>query len=205
MRALDPPRDRQRAADWARTVTADEQVVFLDTETTGLNDTDQIIDLAIVDHSGVVLIDTLVNPGRGIPADASAVHGIFESDVVAAPTWAELFPAIHDVLHHRRVIVYNAQYDKGMVAHACARIGTKAPDAKWECAMLNYARFHGNVNREWRNYRFQRLEKAVGAFGLPEGGHRALGDALACRGVVFAMSEADEVIANPVPQARRLF
>ncbi|NDD11792.1 MAG: hypothetical protein EB072_03880 [Betaproteobacteria bacterium] len=52
--------------------------VFLDTETTGLSPSsgDKIVEIAIVDGSGRILLNSLVDPGRAIPWHATNVHGI---------------------------------------------------------------------------------------------------------------------------------
>ena len=47
--------------------------VYLDTETTGLSPDrgDRVVDIAMVDDLGNTVIDTLVDPERPIPAEAS--------------------------------------------------------------------------------------------------------------------------------------
>jgi hypothetical protein len=59
--------------------------------------------------------------------------------------------------------------------------------------MRKYAGFYGNWDAGKRWYRFQKLERAVLAFGAEPGGHRAAADAIACRAVVLGMA------ATPLP------
>jgi hypothetical protein len=54
--------------------------------------------------------------------------------------------------------------------------------------MRKYAGFFGNWDAGKRWYRFQKLERAVLAFGAEPGGHRAAADAYACRAVVLGMA-----------------
>ena len=61
--------------------------VILDTETTGLGFGSEIIEIAIVSMAGVAVVNTRICPVNGIPASATAIHGITERDVHAAPTW----------------------------------------------------------------------------------------------------------------------
>ena len=61
-------------------------LVVLDTETTGLDGHAEVIQIAVVDRSGAVLLDSLVKPTCPVPAEATAVHGISDSDLVNAPT-----------------------------------------------------------------------------------------------------------------------
>src|SRR5262249_32037487 len=65
-----------------------EYVVF-DTETTGVNvDRCEVVELAAVRVRDGVVVDefqTLVRGGHPIPAQATAVHGITDTDLVGAP------------------------------------------------------------------------------------------------------------------------
>jgi Mycothiol maleylpyruvate isomerase N-terminal domain len=81
------------------------------------------------------------------------------------------------------------------VNQACDRYALAAPAADWECAMRKYAGFYGNWDSGKRWYRFQKLERAVLAFGAEPGGHRAAADAIACRAVVLGMAAT----APPMP------
>jgi hypothetical protein len=62
--------------------------------------------------------------------------------------------------------------------------------------MRKYAGFYGNWDPGKRWYRFQKLERAVLAFGAEPGGHRAAADAFACRAVVQGMAST----ALPIPE-----
>ena len=65
--------------------------------------------------------------------------------------------------------------------------------------MRKYAGFYGNWDSGKRWYRFQKLERAVLAFGAEPGGHRAAADAFACRAVVLGMAATPP----PMPASRR--
>ena len=53
---------RQDVITWARQVVETGETLILDTETTGLDAHDEVIQLGIVDMHGNVLLDTLVRP-----------------------------------------------------------------------------------------------------------------------------------------------
>ena len=87
--------------------------LFLDLETTGLNPlTDGIVEIAIVDQAGGVVLNQLVNPGLPIPRRASAVHGITDDDVAGAPSVATVWSEVRPILEGCRVVIYNASFDK---------------------------------------------------------------------------------------------
>ena len=169
-------------------VVEDPHVIYLDTETTGFGPRAEIVDIAVVSAAGEVVLESLVQPTRSIPADVTAIHGITDSDVKDAPAWCDLYQDLLRVLADRRVVVYNVRFDQQMVNQACDRYALAAPPAEWECAMRKYAGFYGNWDPGKRWYRFQKLERAVLAFGAEPGGHRAAADAFACRAVVLGMA-----------------
>jgi len=177
---------RRRAVAWAATLASDPEVVYLDTETTGLGGGAEVVDIAVVGHDGRVLFETLVRPVTPIPPDASAIHGIRDADVAGAPGWPEIHDRLCRLLTGRPIVVYNAAFDRRIVAQCCARHGLPFPDLVWECAMQAYARFHGEG--DGGRYRLHKLERAVRAFDAAPGGHRAAADALACRAVVVGMA-----------------
>ena len=111
-----------------------------------------------------------MRPLRRIPADASRVHGLYDSDVAGAPAWRDIYDDVCRILDDRRVIVYNVSFDREMVAQCCTQADLPAPSAEWECAMKKYAGFHGSWDIKQRWYRFQKLEHAVLAFGSEPGG-----------------------------------
>jgi uncharacterized protein YprB with RNaseH-like and TPR domain len=48
------------AMTWAAEITSRADVLYLDTETTGLGNADEIIEISALDNAGRVLIDTLI-------------------------------------------------------------------------------------------------------------------------------------------------
>jgi DNA polymerase III epsilon subunit-like protein len=103
----------QELARWAAAQLADPQVRILDSETTGLHDQARIVELAVITTAGETLIDTLLDPGEPIPTEASDIHGITDSDVAGAPSFAAILPELQQQLHGHRVLIYNAPYDLG--------------------------------------------------------------------------------------------
>jgi hypothetical protein len=113
-------RERQAAearVRWAAEALVDPDVVVLDTETTGLDDDARIVELAVLSSAGDVLLDTLVDPGVPIPAGASDIHGITDSDVAGAPRFSDLVVRLADLLKGKRVLIYNKWYDVGVLRH----------------------------------------------------------------------------------------
>src|SRR5262245_40268510 len=110
---------------------SDPHVVFLDTETTGLDGNSEVIEIAIVDRAGVALVDSLVKPAGPIPDAAAAIHGITDDLLVDAPSWPELFPRVASICSGRRVIVYNAEYDLRLIGQTCRAFGILPVNSKF--------------------------------------------------------------------------
>lgn len=78
------PRSREEAVVRCREWLS-KGAVFVDTETTGLNKDDEIIENYIVDAYGAILLDSLVKPTKPIPPEATMINGITNKDVMRAP------------------------------------------------------------------------------------------------------------------------
>ena len=92
----------------------DLELVFLDFETTGLNQRrrDEVLEIGIVDGFGHVLMDQLVRPiERKTWKSAQNMHGISPEDVADSPTFDALYPVLMDILDGRDVVAYNAPFE----------------------------------------------------------------------------------------------
>jgi len=183
-------RNRIDAIRWAREMIANPDVVFLDTETTGLGRDAEVVDLAIVDLAGTPIVDQLVRPLRPIPADAIFIHGISNRDVAEAPLWSQIAPDVRNLLHRRTIVAYNAPFDRAMVDQCNTLAGLHAIDASWFCAMRAFTAFRRDCPDGPRNRGWHSLTTAARTLGQPAPSHRALADAQACRAVVLKMAEA---------------
>jgi DNA polymerase-3 subunit epsilon len=176
--------DQDQARAWATKLLAQPDVLLLDTETTGLHGNAEICQIAIIDVSGHVLLDTYVKPKQAIPRDASAIHGITDLTVDSAPTFDQLAPTLRELLSGMTVVIYNADFDVRMMEQsAIARsIPYEIPIFAGEyCdAMEMYAQWVGAWSRYHHNYKWQ---------PLPGGDHSALGDCRACLRVLQMMAE----------------
>jgi DNA polymerase III epsilon subunit-like protein/transposase-like protein len=165
-----------------RTVLEDfekKATVFLDIETTGDDENDKIIEIAIVDDNGQALVDTLVNPEMPISRGARAIHGITQEMVNNSPTFSEIENQIINAIEGKLVVTYGKDFDRSFFSE---RI-TSMIDA--ECCMTWYAALRGEWNPHFGSYQWVVLESAAQEVGYIWQGkqHRTLSDALACRAV----------------------
>ena len=191
-------RDRPAAVAWARSLVAGpEGFVVFDSETTGLGtpygDAD-FVEVAAVRGDGEVLIDSLVRPMLEVADEARAVHGIGDARLREAPSLRELHPRLSRILEGSgsRVVVYNADFDRGVWEATLRRHGLEPAAAvrtpagvdrknPWECAMTYHAAYVGEFyDDRGEDYRYQPL---LG------GDHSAVGDARATLALVRRMAE----------------
>lgn len=105
-------------------------LVCLDLEATGLWPAqDRIVQIAtarILPDGSVTTWGALVNPERPIPPDATAVHGITDAMVAAAPTFAQIAPEMSAALRDADLIGYNLErFDLRLIAAECLRAGVE--------------------------------------------------------------------------------
>lgn len=153
--------------------------VFLDTETTGLGSRDEIVEIAIVDVSGSVILQSLIKPTILIPPEATAIHGITQEHLLHAPLFPDLQRAIEVILHHSRVGIYNASFDTRILRQS-ARAWDLMPCSEIDsfCVMRMFAELRGEWNLEHRSAPWISLEAAARMCGIKvSGNHRAVADA----------------------------
>jgi len=182
----------RRACAWL-----EANALILDTETTGLGDDAEVVELAVIDCAGNVLLDTLVRPSGPVPAEAVAIHGITDAMFADAPTWSEIHDRFCDLVECRQVVIYSREFDARLISQTARRYGLQAPKGfdqvlehdRIHCAMQAYAEFRGEWSEERGQYRWQKLSAAAQQQGVTvENAHRALGDCLMTLGVVRAMA-----------------
>jgi len=103
-------------------------IAFFDLETTGVKvATDRIVEISIVKihPDGKKEIKTRrVNPERPIPAETSAIHGIYDEDVKDEPTFKSLAKSLNQFINNCDLAGYNSnRFDIPLLAEEFLRAG----------------------------------------------------------------------------------
>lgn len=165
------------------------RIIILDVETTGLSprNGDKVVELAALElWNGVTVgrtFHTLVNPGRPIPAPASAIHGISNADVRDAPSFEQIVAPFAAFISDRatQVWAHNAAFDRRFItsefdqAHA-------AFENEFVCSVGFFRRrLMGRVP----NFRLSTIAELAGYQWTGRGAHSALED---CRALAHSIA-----------------
>lgn len=181
---------RQRSIDLARSIL-NANPVYLDTETTGLGNQDEIVEISIIDDAENVLFNSLVKPSQAIPPGSTAIHGITDDEVQAARAWPVVWPEVRGAFFGRLIVIYNAEFDLRMMqqSHARYRLPWRE-NLNTLDAMQLYAEYYGEWDRMRGSYRIHKLEAARQHCHLTlPNAHRATADALLARALFHYMAE----------------
>lgn len=121
-------------ADWTTTPlnTSSTPLISLhalaiDTETTGLDATTaRVIEIAAIRVSGLEIegepaLEQLLRPDVPVPESASHIHGLTSDDLAACPRFADIAPALRDLMQEVVVIGHNVGYDLAILDREYAR------------------------------------------------------------------------------------
>lgn len=154
----------------------------IDTETTGLTDEDEAIEIAIVTQKGY--LDSLMKPSRPISFGAMAAHHIQESDVVGAPDRKVISEIIYQTYYEPDLVMvaHNAEYDKKYVPLWMAELPWICT---YRCAKHMFPQAEGFGNQSLR------YELELDVSDMPEDAgnlpHRALYDAWVTQALLHKM------------------
>ena len=158
-----------------------ERYCVIDVETTGFSPVaDRVVEIGcaeVEDDQIVARWSTLVNPGRAIPAEATAVHGITDAMVARAPGLRLALRYARRLCRGRIVAAHSARFDLSFVGRSVA--------VEALCTMrLARALFPEAPNH--KNQTLRQFLNIDGRAGESFSAHRALGDALVTAHILIA-------------------
>lgn len=159
------------------------EFIAFDLETTGIQSkNDAIVEVGAVRFDGsepVGSFSTLVNPGRPIPAEASAVNGISDAMVADQPLIQDVLGKFADFCGDLPLVAHNASFDCKFMLKAVEDHRSPAPKGVvLDTLALSRVIFPGMAN--------YKLGTLVNHFGFSGGTfHRAEEDSIYC-GRLFA-------------------
>lgn len=160
--------------------------VVFDFETTGLKyDVCKIIEIGavkIVEGKITEQFSTFINPEIPIPADASAVNGIYDNMVKDAPTIEQVMPDFFKFCYGSIIVAHNIEFDYGFLNY----YGKKSQfnfNNKREDTMMRAKMYLKGI----KNYKLKTVCEALNI--VLTGAHRAVNDTIATAKVFIKLME----------------
>lgn len=181
-------------------------LIILDTETTGLGDDDEIVEIAIINQDGDVLIDTLVKPLKPVPDDVVKIHGISNAMLKDAPWWDVVAPRIAQAVIPTvpHIVIWNKKFDIRLIEqtdriHLPEVVTRRGPfflttHNSTHCAQIDYMQRYGQRKPDGTLKR-QSLAAACEQLGIKQDktkAHRALYDCQMTLEVIKALAAKDQ-------------
>lgn len=208
VRAIGVASELDAGAPWI-----DLPIAFLDVETTGKNhQQDRLVELAVViGQGGAVLArhSWLINPGRPIPAESTAVHGIRDEDVKDKPPFGEVAIEILATLNGAIPAAYNAIFDRSFLLaeldRASVRPENPPPAMRREVDWIDPLAFARELYKHEGSRALGDMATLLGIELV--NAHRATDDAEAALGVLYALAKDSRVpraYGSLIQEQRRL-
>ncbi len=183
---------KYRNDEFAEALLDNLTYVVFDTETTGLlpGSGDEIVQLAavrIVNGKRVEteVLDTLVNPGRPIPAYSTRIHGITDAMVAHCPGIEVAARRLHRFAQGAVLVAHNADFDMAFLHRDEAHIGLRFDHPVLDTVMLSAILFGDSANHS-----LDALTTRLGIDLSEEARHTAIGDASATAEVLLKLIPA---------------
>lgn len=153
-----------------------EKILVLDTETTGVDGSAEILQLSIIDGTGKTIMDQYFRPEHTESwPEAAAVNGITPDMVKDKPRISAVAEALEKLLADADLIVgYNLPFDLCMLTQSgiALPIGRQYLDI-----MIPFARVYGEWSELYQDWKWQKLTTCAEYCGyIGDGWHNSLAD-----------------------------
>lgn len=179
------------------------RAIFYDTETTGIQPAnDRVVEIAAFDPANGRQFVRLVNPGRPIPPEATAIHKITNEMVSEAPSFAEIADEFTAFCGDDAILVAhnNDAFDIHFLRHEYRRAERELPSWKF-VDTLKWARCY---RPDLPRHTLQFLREIYNI--TANDAHRALDDVLVLHQVYEAMTDdlSIDLVHSMLSQPREL-
>lgn len=173
---------------------ASQPIVVLDVETTGVSESDRVVQIGLARFENQSLVDSwcsLVWSEGEIPEAATRIHGITTDQVASAPKMIELMPTVIRMARGAQPAAYNAPFDRRFFFSAMSNLTFSTDQLP---IMLFDKQIHWIDPLVWARKvdakaEGNKLGEVCARRGVAlEGAHDAKADAIAAGMVLFTMA-----------------
>lgn len=184
--------DRYRAILDAITWLEEQNIAVIDFETTGILNP-HAVQVAIIDSKGDTLLSELVKTDEPIHPKALAVHGKTpEMLAEKGINPVDMLGKIREIAGNHTLVAYNYQFERKVMRVMSAHYQRHEQLAMENilCAQALYAKFYGQPNYKYNEYKWHKLTLACKRQGIAvEDAHDALGDVKMTLALIKSIAE----------------
>lgn len=166
--------------------------IVLDTETTGLTENDELLQVSILDaDTGSILFNSYILPCFRLEwPDAQAVNGIAPEMVEDAPHIYRVLPTLNAIFRNvENVIGYGVVFDIGFLERA----GVKIPgNAVYHDVKDTFAVVYGDYSSHYHSFTWKSLSLCAETLGYDWGGDAAHDSLADCKATLFCYNELEK-------------
>ena len=194
-----PALARSEQVHWAQAVRELPTLAFLEVDTDGLSADADILRLSLVDQTGAVLYDQLVQPRRPLGDKIAWLTGITPQMLEHAPTPAQVWRSFEfaRAFVGRYILSFNLEFDLGKLKESATRYDLPPLPLVGECLMLRAQEYYGAGLYPKLADLCQRLGHPLPEHPLQDALDRARGQVCLLRAMAQGITHAP--VAPPVP------
>ncbi len=173
----------------------DTKFVVIDTETTGLRaySGDEIISICMLEMQGLKLTgqkyQTHINPGRHIPPESTAIHGLKDEDVADCPKITEVLTEVVKFIDKSVVVGHHLNFDIRFLNKTFQKLLLCKLPHLWIDTMMLYIAYSGRMG----HYTLDEIADICKVENPAR--HTAYGDAMATA-MIFQKITARMLVSN---------
>jgi DNA polymerase III epsilon subunit-like protein len=128
---------------WAQSILAMPNLAFMEIDTTGLKDHDELIRFTLVAASGAIIEDCLIKPATcSLSPEASEINGIKSEQLEGALPITQAWEHIQQALRGRYIISFGMEWDINQLDKAAAEQGLTPLLVIGECLQRHATRYY---------------------------------------------------------------
>lgn len=146
--------DKIAAAKWAKKKLKKNNWIIANVKAAVSNDT-EIAEIAIVNHQGIVLIDTFVKLTTFVPNNVTQVYDVGNEIAINLLSFSEVYLQIVEAIEGKQILVYDLPFTTQVLNSSCRLHGLpilKLTKCAY-CLMDRYAQWKGDWNYVSESYR----------------------------------------------------
>lgn len=114
-----------------------DEFVVLDTETTGLSQTDEVVELSILDSNAEEIYHSFFQPEHEVNYQAAQVTGLTNDKLIGQPLFKNEWPKIKEAIGARLIAGHNLQFDRRLMQQTLEQQTGKSCQAEMDFLFEN--------------------------------------------------------------------